>query len=359
MKGVRKRGKVYFIDYRAGGQRVREVVGTSKKQAELVLSKRKVEIVENRYFDVRRARRIKIEEFVETYLDLHSRLNKKPLVVRRDEGIIKNLLAQFSGRYLYELKPQMIEEYKRERLKTVAPATVNRELACLKNMFNKAIQWGKAAENPMRQVKLLKEDNRRTRYLEQPEIVKLIDSCSAHLKPIVTVAVFTGMRKREILNLKWEDIDFNRGIVYLLDTKNSEKREVLMNDIVSKAIAAVERKSDNPYVFLSHTGKPYTEIRKSFSTALTRCGIKCFRFHDLRHTYASQLVMMGVDIKTVQELMGHKTIEMTLRYSHLSPDHKKKAVDLFGQKMGTVWAQAPSEDSKPVEGDSSNSLQII
>lgn len=100
-------------------------------------------------------------------------------------------------------------------------------------------------------------------------------------------------------------------------------------------------------------------MRKSFSTALKKSGIKDFRFHDLRYTYASHLVMMGVDIKTVQELMGHKSIEMTLRYSHLSSDHKRKAVDLLGKNMGTVWAQAPGEPPQPERDDSVNTLQII
>lgn len=359
MKGIRKRGKKFFVDYRAGGHRVREVVGTSKKQAELVLSKRKVEVVENRYFNVRKQYKILFDDFVKTFYQLHSCVNKKPKGIKRDEQLIKHLMDHFGGKYLFEIKPQMIEEYKAVRQEKVAPATVNKELACLKTMFNKAILWGKVAENPVRQVKLLKEDNRRLRYLEQGEIVKLIDACSEHLKPIVITAVFTGMRKGEIFNLQWADIDFTRGFIYLTDTKNNEKREVLMNDIVSKALGEIERTPGNPCVFSSHTGKAYTEVRKSFSTALKNSGIKDFRFHDLRHTYASQLVMMGVDIKTVQELMGHKSIEMTLRYSHLSSDHKRKAVDLLGHKMGTVWAQAPLEVNMAGISAGVNALQII
>lgn len=331
MKGVRKRNGKYFIDYRAGGQRVREIIGTSQKQAALVLSKRKVEVVENRYFNVRKQHKVLFDDFVKTFYELHSCVNKKAKGIKRDEQLIKHLVDHFGGRYLYEIKPQMIEEYKALRQGLVAPATVNKELACLKTMFNKAILWGKVAENPVRSVKLLKEDNRRLRYLEQGEI----------------------------LNLTWDAIDLNRGIIYLLDTKNGEKREVLLNDIVSQAISTVERTPDNPHVFLSHTAGPYTEVRKSFSTALQMSGIKDFRFHDLRHTYASQLVMMGVDIKTVQELMGHKSIEMTLRYSHLSSDHKRRAVDLLGQRMGTVGAQALKEDNQLVSNDSINSLQVI
>jgi integrase len=346
--GIRKRGNAYVLDYYVNGRRVRETIGTSKKQAENILSKRKTDIIENKYFDIRKKHRILFEDFAKEFLELHSKVNKRPRVARRDFFLMNRLGTHFNGRYLSEITPQSIERYKAERITLVAPATVNRELACLKCMFNKAIEWSKAYDNPVRKVKLFKEKNQRTRYLEQNEIPKFIESCSDHLKPIVIVAVFTGMRKSEILNLKWEDIDFKRGIIYLLHTKNNEKREVLMNDIVSKALSSIERHKDSPYVFLSHTGKPYTNVRKSFETALKKCDIINFRFHDLRHTFASQLVMMGIDIKTVQELMGHKTIEMTLRYSHLSPDHKKKAVDTLGKKIGTFWSQMP-ETAKDAE----------
>jgi len=338
---IRKRGNTYFLDYWVNGRRVRESVGTSKKLAESILSKRKTDIIENKYFDIRKKHRILFEDFAKTFYELHSCVNKKPRVAKRDSELINHLVKHFGGKYLHEITPMIIERYKAARRETVAPATVNRELACLKCMFNKAIQWEKAYDNPVRQVKLFKETNQRTRYLEQDEIPRLIDSCAEHLKPIVTTAVFAGMRKSEILNLKWEDIDFKRGIIYLLNTKNNEKREVLINEIVTKALLSVKRHGSNPYVFVSKTGKPYTNVRKSFETALKKCDIINFRFHDLRHTFASQLVMMGVDIKTVQELMGHKTIEMTLRYSHLSPDHKNRAVEALGKKIGTFWAQMP------------------
>jgi integrase len=131
------------------------------------------------------------------------------------------------------------------------------------------------------------------------------------------------MRRGEILKLKWHDIDYQRGIIYLLDTKNGAKREVFMNDLVKNALIGVRKHPESPYVFCDKNGRPYHDIRKSFYTALEKSGIISFRFHDLRHTFASQLVMSGVDINTVRELLGHKDIRMTLRYSHLSQDYKR------------------------------------
>ncbi len=189
----------------------------------------------------------------------------------------------------------------------------------------------------MTKIKLFKVPNKRIRYLEKEEIDKLLINCCEHLRPIVIVALHTGMRKSEILGLKWHDLDIKRNIIHLYDTKNGEKREVPMNEIVQKTIIGVFKNPESQYVFCNKDSKPYGNVRKSFFTALNKAGIINFRFHDLRHTFASQLVMSGVDLNTVRELLGHKSIEMTLRYSHLSPDHKKRAVDILGKRMDTFW----------------------
>ena len=341
---VRKRGDNYFIDYYVNGRRVREMVGSKKKQADAALSKRKVEVIEGKYFDKRRLRRISFNELADMFIELHSRVNKKKMVAKRDENLIANLKTTFGGKYLHEITPMVIERYKAMRRETVAPATVNRELACLKCMFNKAIQWEKFDDNPVRKVQLFKEDNQRLRYLGLDEMKNVIDACQVNLKPIVIVALNTGMRKGEILSLTWDNVDLEHGIIYLLNTKNSEKREVFLNQVVRETLSTLTHHETSPYVFHKPDGVPYKDVRKYFETTMKKCGIINFRFHDLRHTFASQLVMSGIDIKTVQELMGHKSIEMTLRYSHLSPDHKKRAVEVLCEKMGTFWAQKQEAD---------------
>ncbi len=337
-----KRGN-WWIDYYACGKRKREKIGSSKSLAISVLHKRKAEIAENRYLDIKKEQKIKFEDFADEYLELHSKPNNKSWE-KSDVNNIKSLKRYFSGRYLYEITPLMIERFKTERIKEVSrrhiplsPATVNRNLACLKSMFNKAIQWGKLEENPFKAVKLLKENNKRLRYLEKEEIVKLLARCSRHLRPIVVVALNTGMRKGEILGLKWQDMDFKRGIIYLYNTKNGEKREIPINEMVKTALLRTLKHPDSPYIFCDKTGRPFKDIKKSFFTALTKSGIINFHFHDLRHTFASQLVMAGVDLNTVRELMGHKSLEMTLRYAHLSPDHKRRAVDILNKRMDTIW----------------------
>jgi len=224
----------------------------------------------------------------------------------------------------------------------VKPATVNRRLACLKTMFNKAIEWGKLEFNPMKRVKLLKENNQRIRYLEKDEIKRLIENCSDHLRPIVLLALNKGMRCGEILNLKWDDIDFRQKIIYIRNSKSGEKREIPMNDIVAATLQQIKKISLSPYVFANKESRPFKKVYKGFKAALKRAGINNFTFHDLRHTFASHLVMSGVDLRTVQELLGHKMFNMTLRYAHLSPDHKRKAVDDLASEMQdavTIWSQ--------------------
>jgi integrase len=139
------------------------------------------------------------------------------------------------------------------------------------------------------------------------------------------------MRISEILNLRWDEVDFDRAQILVRTSKNGESRHVEMNGLLVETLRQLERRPQNPYVFGSREGNPYNDIRKSFKSALAAAGITDFRFHDLRHTFASHLVMNGVDVMTVKELLGHKTIQMTLRYSHLSQGHKKKAVETLGR----------------------------
>ena len=210
----------------------------------------------------------------------------------------------------------------------VGKNSINKNLGCLRGMFNKAKEWGLFhGDNPVHNRQFFKLENRRLRYLEKDEIKSLLSHCSGHLKDIVEFAINTCMRQGEIFNLKWEDVDFNTGLIHLLKTKTGEKREIPMNESVKSILARVKRPTGAVYVFSSFNNQPFDNVKRAFKTALEKAEIKNFRFHDLRHTFASHLVMAGVDLLTVKELLGHKTIEMTLRYSHLSGKHKKQAVE--------------------------------
>ena len=202
--GIYKRDKIWYIDYYDQfNRRHREGVGPNKRAAEQALAKRKTEVAENKFLDKKKKEKLKFEDFAQEFIEYYCKLNKKSW--ERDAQSIRHLSGVFAGKYLYAITPLEIEKYKEKRIHLVKPATINRELSCLKTLFNKAIEWGKLELNPMKKVKLWKENNQRVRYLEKEEIKRLLENCPDYLKPIVLVALNTGMRQGETLNLQWPD----------------------------------------------------------------------------------------------------------------------------------------------------------
>lgn len=246
--------------------------------------------------------------------------------------IVGKLVEKFGDDLLAGFDTRKLETYQTELLKGRKPATVNRYFSVLKHMFKKANDWDMVGDDVLKKVHkvtMQKEYNRRLRYLSHEEATKLLGECQKslakkHLYPIVVVALNTGMRRSEITTLKWSQIDMANGYIILEVTKNGEHREVPMNDTVKSLFASMVRPiKDNTKVFQVNLGK------RSFVTATWRAGIRDFHFHDLRHTFASWLAMGGCDLHTLKELLGHKDISMTLRYAHLSGEHKKTAVKML------------------------------
>ncbi len=267
----------------------------------------------------------------------YSKPNKRSYAT--DVECVKHFREFFGDRYVYEIDCLQIEKYKTERLLKVKPSTVNRELNVLKCMFHRAIEWDMILDSPAKKVKKFQVDDKRVRFLTVEEINRLLSVCSGSLFGIVGLAINTGMRRGEILKLKWEDVDFENGIIYIeaSSSKNKCHREIPMNSFVIKTLEELKKNARSPYVFCKPGGCFLGSIRKSYATALEKANIKDFRFHDLRHTFCSQLVNSGVDIYTVMELAGHKSIKMTMRYAHLTPNQKKVAIEILGSKMDTFW----------------------
>jgi integrase len=335
-KGIYKRGNIYWIRY-AGldGKMLYESSCSSKfRDAETLLIKRKQTVKEGKQPEIKKIAHHSFKELAVEYSKWAERqrsFNSKRRLILQVVGVFGNLpLRNFSTK--------LIEQYQTEKLQIGnRPATVNRHLALIKHMFTKAVEWDMVEDEALkrvRRVKLLQENNRRLRFLSKEECRELINACSPEIKPIVITALNTGMRKGEILGLKWDNVDLKHGFIMLEMTKNGERKEVPINDTLRRSLQSIPRRLDIQHVFIEpRTNKPYQNIKKSFSKALRIAKVADFRFHDLRHTFASHLVMSGVDITTVKELLGHKTLTMTLRYAHLSPTHKKSAVDLLDSTM--------------------------
>jgi integrase len=173
-----------------------------------------------------------------------------------------------------------------------------------------------------------------------------------HLKPIVESALLTGMRRGELLSLKWEQI--RNGFIYLTETKSGKGRQIPINNRLTEVLKEVRRGNQlkSPYVFCDSQGRRFYQVRRSFTSACRRAGIEAFRFHDLRHTFASQLVMKGASLKAIQELLGHADLKMTMRYAHLSQEHLKDSVNLLndmpsGKEMVNIGPKANGAKNLP------------
>jgi len=268
---------------------------------------------------------ITFAEFAQKYLE-YARRNKRSW--QRDEQLIANLSRVFGSKRLAEIRSLDVEQYKLMRCETAQPATVNREVALLKHMFNLGIQWEYTLDNPTRGVKLLREDNIVERILSPEEEERLLAEAHADLKPVLTTAVNTGMRLGELLALTWAEVDLTQRLITVRHTKNGRLRRLPINDGLLEALKALHGKSSKAeYVFRSpRNGNRRKSVRTAFEAATRRAGFSKLRFHDLRHTFATRLVAAGVDIVTVKELMGHRDISMTMRYAHSAPERSLDAV---------------------------------
>lgn len=334
-RGIFKRGNIYWIRYAdSTGKIVRESARTKNINVALqLLAKRKSDVVQG-YADKPVIKNYTFGFLVQKYKEFAS---VQKSFAKTKSFLINELLNYFgSDTHLLKFTPQLVESFLIKQLKgNKAPATANKKIAILKHMFTKAVEWEMIPEDVLRKVrkvKPLKENNRRLRYLSKEEIYELLKACDKHLYPIVFTAVNTGMRKEEILSLKWSNIDLKNGIIHIEKTKNSERRDVPINGVLLRQFKSLfaKRKLGTNYVFVNPlTNTKYKDIKRAFQSACRRAGIDDFHFHDLRHTFASHLIMSGVDLTTVKDLLGHKDIKMTLRYAHLAPEHRRKAVIFF------------------------------
>ena len=274
------------------------------------------------------------------YLDLPEVKAKRSYA--KDQMHCERLITHFGDRLLKDITPAMVEAYKQERIgaisiqsKPTKPATVNRELTTLKTIFNKAARNGKAEKNPAHGVKPFKEDNARDRILSPAEYVLLLAHCPPHLKPVVKTAYFTGMRRGEILNLTWGQVDLKEGFIKLRaeNTKTNEGRLVPLNGGLMEMFKAMPRGLPMTPVF-TYQGHSMAEMKRSFATACKQASIEGLTFHDLRHTFNTNAYRAGVPIPTIMKITGHKSIAMFRRYTTISLEDLKEA-DWETVKTGT------------------------
>ena len=355
--GVFFKNNAWWIDYRDHkGKRHRQKVGP-KKKAEETLIRIRSKILSGEFIDpAEEKRREKQNPLFRTYATEYlewSKANKAKTSYRRDISSIKvHLLDAFGDLRLEEVTRKGIEDYKTRRKDKDGAnvATVNRELCCLKSMLRRATEWGYVGENITAGIKQFKERPKPPSFLGAEETSALLAECPYYLYVIVACALNTGLRRQEVFDLRWKDVDMKRRTITVRESKNYTYRVIPINDTLFEVLQKMPRHISSPYVFTSvhpnRDGKPYDNVTRGFQNALKRAGLPHYRFHDLRHTFASHLVMNGVDIRTVSQLLGHKTIKTTMRYSHLAPDHLKGAVDRLNFSGGHYMDTEAAGDKK-------------
>lgn len=328
----------------------REKVG-SKSRARTLYEKRKTQVREHRLFPEQFQRRdVQISDAVRAYV-----------AARKDRRSHKDL-ARYGRHWtealgqksLRQITPSDVERYVAERLGAVSRQTVRHEINFLKRIFRRAIQDGAADRNPAAALTPVKVSNQRVRFLSVEEEDRLRKAVAKKHWSVIAFALHTGLRQGEQFGLRWEDVDFRNNVITIPRSKHGDTRRVPINKTARRILAKLPRVLRCRWVFAHKTGgkiNAHNLYRRTFVPALAEAKISDFTWHDLRHTYASRLVMSGVDLRTVQELLGHKTQAMTVRYAHLSPQHQHRAVEALDgfaarERTGTRTGTSARRDRK-------------
>lgn len=362
MARIYKREKNWYLDYSYKGRRIRKKVGNSKKIAELALKEIELQIARDEYKFTQKD--IKIKDLIDKFLD-YNLTNNRLSTTNRYRSVMNHFLEFLESRkasliMVSQLNEGVIEEYKSFRKKTptnpngykvvskkditkntrdgARSRTINIEVDGLKYMLNLAVKWKDIRENPIKNVRPLKHDDKKPfRFLSKDEIKSFLENTPNHLYPIFFTLLHTGMRKGEVLNLNWGDVDLKQRKIFIRAKEDwipkTGEREIPIDDALFKVIGNLKPKSLkkflNKKVFeLKRYGKSHNFLRRELIKIAKIAEIENFtQLHSLRHTFASHLIMNGVDLTTVKTLLGHSDIQTTMIYAHLAPNHLVQSVN--------------------------------
>lgn len=294
-----------------------------------------------------------------TFADLADRYAKEVLPERPKNAA--NTLRHLSywkqklgALVLADITPALLVQYRNEllaettrRKKPRSNATVVRYLATISHAFTVAMKdWQWVTDNPVSKISKPRQARGRERFLSDAERERLLQACRAspncYLLPVVVLAISTGMRRGEIMNLRWPDIDLRRGTILLTATKNDTSRSIPLTGLALLLLEdlAKVRRLDTPLVFYGTRPDKPMDLKKPWEAAVRQAGLEDFRFHDLRHTAASYLAMNGATTMEIAAVLGHKTLQMVKRYSHLANSHTASVVASMNRK---IFAQPQAE----------------
>ena len=336
----RKNSQNWYISYYHNGERVREVVGPKKSDAQKVLNQRLTSIQEGKHpvLKNRKDQKITFAEFAKIYVTDHAKPNKKSF--KSDIYRLKSSIIPFFGDMkISEIESPHIAQYKKLRLQQkcrnreslIKPATVNKEVKLVKHIIKKAAKWLGVR---IQELELdLATELPRERILTHEEMRLLVENSRPPLKNAILIALNTGMRKGEILSLRWENVNLEINIITVtaIEAKSKRIRRIPINSELRKLFIKLNlTRNGNSFVLQNPlTGEPYRDLQKSWENLLRKTGIDSVRFHDCRHTFASHFLMNGGDLYTLKELLGHLELNTTARYLTITTAYKNRAIELF------------------------------
>ena len=366
--GSVRRDRYYTIRYKLNGKTKEEALGWEsegwtedkvaarlhelkenqrKGEGDVTLSdKRKTAEAKRKQDEANKAKKereqISFNEIFSKYIEL-AKKEKTEKSYTTEEGLFRKWLSPEIGDVsMKNISPFALEKLKdKMRKANLSPRTISYALAVVRQVFNYAKRFDLYnGENPTEKIKKPSEDNRRDRFLTSEEEKILLETLKKY-SPIVhdmsLLSLYSGMRAGEIFNLTWNDIDFKNGFIFIKDAKNGKNRKAVIGEWIRPMLEERYKNSNNMLVFPSVKGDKITDMSNTFARVVEILGFnknisdrrQKVVFHTLRHTFASNLVMKGINLYTVQRLMGHSTIAMTERYAHLSPNHLKKAINIL------------------------------
>jgi integrase len=347
LERINKKGeKTYQVRIRIKGRPTVVKTFNRKTDAKEWAKNTETDIKRGLYFKMQESSKHTLAELIDRYIEFELPQRKSD---KSKFEMQLNWWKDKIGAYLLsDITPPLISKYKdilgkeespkpKNGKKTRSNATVNRYMACLSIVLSKATkEWGWMDENPMFKVSKKKEPKGRIRFLSDDERKRLLEECkksSYELYLLVLIALSTGARYSEIANLKWQHVDLKNRMFHFMDTKNGEDRGVPITGIIYGELDKFSKirniKSD--FVFISSDGIKLIYFRDKFTDTVEAAGINDFRFHDLRHTAASYLAMNGASLLEIAEILGHKTLAMVKRYSHLTKKHTATVLERMNE----------------------------
>ncbi len=300
---------------------------------------------EGRHFKNSEAKKHTLADMIDRYI--HDVLPNKPKSERKQSAQLKWWKDRIGKYLLSDITPSLIVEHRDNLARGItrhgeqrSPSTVVRYLAALSHAFTTAVkEWGWLDDSPMRKVSKPKEPRGRVRFLDEEERKRLLTACKESKNPylyiVVILALSTGMRQGEIMNLSWKDVDFSEKRIVLQNTKNGERRVVPLVGFAWELLFkhAKARRLDTFLLFPGKDAQKPMDLREPWNDAINKAGVEDFRFHDLRHTAASYLAMGKATLAEIAEVLGHKTLAMVKRYSHHSESHTSGVVAKMNESI--------------------------